>query len=77
MPKSVVDDEMQSWEAFASTGPYGYSDRSVVVFRCSSDPRARPRAYSIAGDKSDAEARVASATRGDLLAMLAGAEPLE
>jgi hypothetical protein len=77
MAKSVVDDDLQSWEAFASTGPYGYSDRSVVVFQCSSDPAERPRAYSIAGDKSDAEARVANATRGELLEMLAGAERLE
>ena len=77
MTKSVVDDDLRSWEAFASTGPYGYSDRSVVVFQCASDPGERPRAFQIEGDKSDAEARVENATRGDLLEMLAGAERLE
>jgi hypothetical protein len=77
MTKSVVDDDLQRWEAFASTGPYGYSDRSVVVFRCSSNPDERPRAYPITGDKSDAEARVENANRVELLEMLAGAEPLQ
>ena len=77
MAKQVVDGELKSWEAFASTGPYGYSDQSVIVFRCTSDPSERPRAFALPGDKSDAETRVATASRGELLDMLAGAQPLE
>jgi len=77
MTKNVVDDDLQSWEAFASTGPYGYSDRSVVVFRCTTDSGERPRAFAVEGDKSDAETRVETASRTDLLEMLAGAQPLE
>jgi hypothetical protein len=76
MSRTLVDDDLNSWEAFASTGPYGYAERSVVVFHCTTDPGERPRAFALGGDKSDAEAAVATAERGRLLEMLAGAEPL-
>ncbi len=76
MARNVLDRDLRVWEAFASTGPYGYPEGSCVVFRCTSDPVLRPRACSIVGDKSDAEATVESATREDLLEMLSGAEPL-
>ena len=77
MSRTLVDDDLNSWEAFASTGRYGYAERSLVVFHCMTDPRERPRAFTLAGDKSDAEAAVATAERGRLLEMLAGAEPLD
>jgi hypothetical protein len=77
MPKTLLDGGLKSWEAFASTGPYGYADQSVVVFRCTSDPDERPRAIAVSGDKSDAETRVATATRKELLEMLERAEPIQ
>jgi len=72
-----MDRDLKSWEVFATTGPYGYARNSRVVFRCTSDPGERPRAYVADGDKSDAEARVATASREDLLAMLARGEVLD
>jgi len=48
-----------------------------VVFYCTSDPNERPRAYLVPGDKSDAKAKVATATRSEVLEMLAGTEPLK
>ena len=77
MARTVVDDQLRVWEVFASTGAYGYSDRSRIVFNCTEDPSERPRAFTLAGDKSDAEANVEAATPKQLLEMLAGAEPLE
>ena len=77
MPKIVLDGQLKNWEVFASTGPYGYSDHSCVVFYCTSDPNERPRAYPVPGDKSDAKAKVATAPRSEVLEMLAGAEPLK
>jgi hypothetical protein len=77
MPKTVLDDQLRVWEAFASTGPYGYADRAVIVFHCTADARERPRAFALPGDKSDAETKVATASRQELLEMLAAAEPLE
>ncbi len=76
MARTVQDDELRDWEAFASTGPYGYAERASVVFRCLTDAAQRPRTYAMQGDKSDAEAWVARASRDELREMLAGAEPL-
>lgn len=76
MARSILDDELRSWEVFASTGPYGYSPRSRVVFYCTTDPAERPRAYTLAGDTSDAEALVAGAPTAELATLLRRAEPL-
>ena len=77
MAKTVFDRDLRSWEAFASTGPYGFATQARVVFYCRSDDRQRPRALSIGGDKSDAEARVANARRDELLEMLEAAQPID
>ena len=76
MSRSLLDHGVRSWEAFASTGPYGYSDGSRVIFRCTSDPGERPRAFALTGDNSEAEARVTGAPASELLEMLGRAEPL-
>lgn len=76
MSRSLLDDGLRSWEAFASTGPYGYSDGSRVIFRCTSDPGERPRACALTGDNSEAEAKVKGAPASELLEMLRRAEPL-
>ena len=76
MSRMLLDDGLRSWEAFASTGPYGYSEHSRVIFRCTSDPSERPRAFAVVGDKSEAEAKVMTASPSELLKMLGLAEPL-
>jgi hypothetical protein len=77
MARTIVDAGLKSWEAFASTGPYGYADHSRVVFYCTTDPTERPRAVAIAGDKSDAEALVATSPPDGLRDLLESAEPLD
>jgi hypothetical protein len=77
MARTIVDAGLRSWEAFASTGPYGYADHARVVFRCTTDPNERPRAIAIPGDKSEAEALVATATSVGLRELLETAEPLD
>ena len=77
MAKTVLDPDLRAWEAFATTGPYGYSDQSRVVFYCRSDDSQRPRSVSLAGDKSDAETTVATASRDQLLDLLARARPID
>ena len=76
MSRSLLDDGLRNWEAFASTGSYGYSDGSRVIFRCTSDPGEGPRAFALTGDNSEAEAKVAGAPACELLEMLGRAEPL-
>lgn len=76
MARSILDDQLRSWEAFASTGPYGYSPGSRVVFSCTSDPGEPPRACTLDGGAADAEALVAKAPAAELVALLERAEPL-
>ena len=76
MAKTICDDELRRWEAFASTGPYGFAAPARVVFQCASDPWERPRSVLLEGDKSDAEAIVASGSAEKLRELLAQARPL-
>ncbi|MSR37204.1 MAG: hypothetical protein EXR95_11285 [Gemmatimonadetes bacterium] len=76
MARTILDDDLRSWEAFASTGPFGYALRSRVVFNCTTDPAVRPRMWALDGDKSDAETLVATAPAAALVGLLEKAEPL-
>jgi len=69
MGKSILDDDLRRWEAFATTGEGGLPDPGRVAFRCTSDPGLRPRVIAVAGDKSVAEQAVAQGSRGELLAL--------
>lgn len=70
MGRTILDGELRRWEAFATTGEYGFPDDSRVVFRCLSDPEVRARAYTVEGDKSDAEEAVSRASPDELTRML-------
>lgn len=77
MARTIVDANLKSWEAFASTGPYGYAPHSRVIFRCTTDASERPREYRVQGDKSDVESLVATAPQETLRVLLASAEPID
>lgn len=77
MSRTLLDDELNEWEVFATTGPQGFPDPARVMFRCTSDPGERARAVAIDGDKSDAEALVAGRSAAELKAMMSGAEAVD
>ena len=77
MARTIVDAGLRSWEAFASTGPYGFAPHSRIVFSCRTDPGERPRAFQIEGDKSDVESLIATAPDDKLRELLESAEPLD
>ena len=64
MARTILDSDLRKWEAFASTGRFGFADAAQVVFQCVSDPWERPRAYTVAGDKAAAEALLAQGKIG-------------
>lgn len=64
--RTIQDDSFRTWEAYATTGDFGFSNPARIVFRCISDPEERARAVEIEGDKSDAEARVRKLSGGEL-----------
>lgn len=77
MSRTILDDELNTWEVYATTGDFGYADPARVVFRCLSDTRERARALDPGGDKSEAEAFVLERTEEELKALLAEAEPVD
>lgn len=76
MSRTILDDDLRSWEVYATTGPYGFSDPARLVFRCLSDPGERARAVELGADKSEAEGEVLARSDEELREMLAGADPV-
>lgn len=66
----------QRWEAYATTGDFGFSRPARIVFRCLTDPDERARTVVIDGDKSDAEARVKELSEAELKTLLEASEVL-
>ena len=49
MAKEFRTDDLQVWEAFATTGEHGFAERSKIGFRCRTDRSARPRWIELDG----------------------------
>jgi hypothetical protein len=70
MSVTFTDDDLQSWEAYATGGDYGLANNPKVVFNCVSDPTRRPRYLEFTGDEADAEGLVSETSIPQLRAML-------
>lgn len=70
MARTLQDRDLLTWEAFASTGRFGYPDRSHIVFYCLTDLSRRPRYFEIDGDKAAAERQVEELPDGKLMQLL-------
>jgi hypothetical protein len=55
MSQTFTDENLLTWEAFASGGRFGLSIRPKVIFHCVSDPSLRARFVEVQGDEADAE----------------------
>lgn len=75
--RTIQDDSFRTWEAFATTGDYGFSDPARIIFRCVTDPDERARFVTIDGDKSDAEARIRSLSVDELKDLMAEADVVD
>ncbi len=75
--RTIQDDSFRTWEAYATTGDYGFSDPARIVFRCLADPDERARAVTIDGDKSDAEAQVRSLSADELRELMESSEVVD
>jgi hypothetical protein len=77
MSQTFTDENLLSWEAFASTGDFGLSVRPRIVFNCLSDP-GRPALYvEMTGDEADAEHEVHHLDPDGLRALLRRAKPVD
>jgi hypothetical protein len=76
MSRTFTDENLLTWEAFASAGQSGLADHVRVVFHCVSDPHRRGRWVAGKGDEADAEAAVHNSSDDDLRTMLKASREL-
>ena len=77
MSITFTDEDLHSWEAYASGGDFGLSINPRVVFNCVSDPTRRARFVEVQGDEADAEHLVHHGGEDRLRSMLREAQELE
>lgn len=70
MTRTIQDQDLLLWEAYASAGDFGFPERATMIFQCLTDPGRRARIIGRDGDKSDVEQEVAKLSEAELLALL-------
>ena len=58
MARSFQDDDLITWEAFASSGRFGYARNAHLVFNCLSDLSRRALVIQRTGDRAEVEREV-------------------
>ena len=77
MSHTFTDENLLTWEAFASSGNFGLATRPRIVFNCLSDPDTPPRFLERPGDEADAEEQVITFDEQQLRQMLSQSQPLD
>jgi len=77
MSHTFTDENLLTWEAFASSGNFGLAIRPRIVFNCLSDPNTPPRYVERPGDVADAEEQVSESDEKQLREMLRRSKELE
>jgi hypothetical protein len=77
MSQTFTDENLLTWEAFASGGRFGLSIRPKVIFHCVSDRAMRARFVELQGDEADAEDTIHDASVDQLRQMLAQSKELD
>ncbi len=70
MSRTFTDENLLTWEAYASGGKFGLAIHPSIVFHCISDPQRRARYVTRPGDEADAEETVADLPDEELRALL-------
>lgn len=70
------DEDLRSWEAYASAGRFGLSERARIVFHCLTDPSLRAKVLEQDGGRAVAEGVVRDATPVELREFLSRAVDL-
>lgn len=70
MTRTIQDQDLLLWEAYASAGDFGFPEHARMIFQCLTDPGRRARIIERDGDKSDVEQEVAKLSEAGLLALL-------
>lgn len=67
MTRTLQDQDLLIWEAYATTGDYGYPQGSRMMFHCITDPGRRARFLEREWDKSDVEGELSRISDDELL----------
>lgn len=70
MSREFVDEDLETWEVYASGGEYGLPREPKIVFFCRSRPSVRGRYVRHPGDNAAAAALVRQAPEERLREML-------
>lgn len=70
MPRIITDADLQVWEVYPSSGPFGLPERPKVVFNCLTDSNRRPRWVVMNGDDAEVEKRLGEMNVKELLQLL-------
>jgi hypothetical protein len=65
MSKTFLDDNLLTWEAYASGGAFEAAEHPFIVFNCLSNRMLRPRFIS-GGDEANAAGKLAAASSAQL-----------
>lgn len=74
--RTVFDDRLMEWEAWASPSPGGLGNTGRIVFRCLTDPTERPRALELGQTRAVLEGRLEEMDQAELVDLLAEAEAI-
>jgi hypothetical protein len=77
MSHTFTDENLLTWEAFASSGNFGFAVRPRIVFNCLSDPSRPPRYVERPGIEADAEEQVIEFDEKKLREMLRSSRELD
>ena len=77
MTRTIQDADLLLWEAYATSGDFGFPDHSKMMFHCLTDPGRRARYTEREGDKSDVEQEIATLSDEELLSILDRTEELK
>jgi hypothetical protein len=76
MARTIQDQNLLLWEAYATAGDFGFPEHARLVFHCLTDPGRRARYLERDGDTSDVENEVATLSDRELLELLQATEEL-
>jgi hypothetical protein len=76
MSRIFSDENLLSWEAYASGGAFGLPQNPKIVFHCLSDPDRVARFVNFDGDNASAQGAVQKWEEDELRKILEGAAEL-
>ncbi|HYH81011.1 MAG TPA: hypothetical protein VEX86_14515 [Longimicrobium sp.] len=76
MSHTFTDQDLLTWEAYASSGNFGLAIRPRIVFNCLSDTSLPQRFVEHPGNEADAEEQVHELSEEELRALLKESQPL-